>query len=62
MMNFYFSLYENDYIRKYLDALSEFFILNLDLDYIMELSESNHSVSKQKRLYKQKMLERKTQK
>ena len=62
MMNFYFSLYENGYIRKYLAALSEFFILNLDLDYIMELSESNYSVSKQKRLYKQKKLERKTQK
>ena len=64
MMNFYVSLYENGYIRKYLDALSEFFILNLDLDldYIMELSKSNYSISKQKRLHKQKMLERKTQK
>lgn len=62
IMNFYLSLYENGYIDKYLVVLSEFFMLNLDLDYIKELSDGNYSVSKKKELYKQKVLERKPQK
>lgn len=58
VMNFYLTLYDKGYLKKYLTALNEYFILNMDVDYIFELSEGNESLSKQKKLYKKRMLEK----
>lgn len=58
IINFYLMLYDNDYLKRYLNALNDFFLLNLDLDYIFELSESNKSVSEQKKLYRKKIKEK----
>ena len=58
IINFYLMLYDNGYLKRYLNALNEFFLLNLDLDYIFELSESNKSVSEQKKLYRKKIKEK----
>ena len=53
MMDFYFSLYENGFIKNYLETLNDYFLLGMNVDYIFELSKSNESLSTKKRLYKQ---------
>lgn len=53
-IDFYFSLYKNGYIKDYLDSLNEFFQLNLDLNYINEISESNYLILKKRKKYNEK--------
>jgi len=59
IINFYLTMYDNGYLRKYLSTLNEYFLLNMDANYIFELSEGNEQLSKQMKSYKKKILERK---
>ena len=58
LIKFYKELYEKGLLRNYLRALNEFFSLNMDLDYMFELSESDKSIRRQKRLYRKRIKNR----
>lgn len=58
VMQFYKELHEKLLLKNYLCALKEFFVLDMDLDYLFELSESDKSIRAQKRLYRKRMIQR----
>lgn len=52
IMNFCLSLDESGELHDYISALNEYFYLNMDVDYLFELSQSGKSLARQRRLYK----------
>ena len=57
LMSFYKTLHKEGYLRGYLRAINEYFILGIDLDYLFELNDTYKSIGKQKRLYRKRMRE-----
>lgn len=58
-MNFYSKLYENGYLKTYLEAINNYFFLKMDLDYIFDSSKEKKSLKEIKRLHKAKALTKK---
>ncbi len=50
IMDFLFFLNDNGKIRSYLESINEFFMLNMDLDLIFKLSESNMSTLRKRKI------------
>ena len=55
IIDFGIALNESGELYDYISAINEYFYLNMDVDYLFELSQSGMSLARQRKIYKSKM-------